>query len=358
MRLAGALILLLAAAAVIVATDPFGSSGNANGAVADNSTPTSLATITRRSLSAQQDESGTLGYAGAYSVVNQARGTLTSLPSVGQVIAPGGVLYRVSDEPVVLLYGHTPAYRALAKGVEGPDVRELNTDLVALGYTSSEGIGSDSDYFGSETRYALERLQAKLGVKETGSLALGQAIFLPCPLRITKVLGTLGAQAPPGSPVAQASSTARQVVVNMGASSQGGVRKGDRVAITMPTGQTTPGIVTSVGTVAASPSSHGGEEGTPTIEIDITPIDPRATGHLDQAPVKISITTAAVAHALVVPVNALLALAGGGYAVEVAEGRIHHLVAVELGLFDDAEGLVQVSASGLAPGQHIVVPAS
>ena len=48
------------------------------------------------------------------------------------------------------------------------------------------------------------------------------------------------------------------------------------------------------------------------------------------------------------PVDALLALAGGGYAVEVAEGRVHHLVAVTLGLFDDAEGLVQVSGPGLS----------
>ena len=32
--------------------------------------------------------SATLGYAGSYSVVNQAQGTVTSLPAVGQVVEP------------------------------------------------------------------------------------------------------------------------------------------------------------------------------------------------------------------------------------------------------------------------------
>jgi hypothetical protein len=60
-----------------------------------------------------------------------------------------------------------------------------------------------------------------------------------------------------------------------------------------------------------------------------------------------------------VPVNALLALASGGYAVEMVDADgTHRLVAVSVGLFDDAEGLVQVSGRGLAAGQRVVVPAS
>jgi hypothetical protein len=73
--------------------------------------------------------------------------------------------------------------------------------------------------------------------------------------------------------------------------------------------------------------------------------------------VQVGITTASVSNALVVPVTALLARSGGGYAVEVVgtPGR-NHLVPVSLGLFDDADGLVQVTASGLAAGQSVVVP--
>ena len=72
---------------------------------------------------------------------------------------------------------------------------------------------------------------------------------------------------------------------------------------------------------------------------------------------QVGITTASVRGALVVPVTALLALSGGGYSVEVVgAGARNHLVPVSLGLFDDAEGLVQVTASGLAAGQEVVVP--
>ena len=92
--------------------------------------------------------------------------------------------------------------------------------------------------------------------------------------------------------------------------------------------------------------------------MQVTPTDPAATGSWDQAPVEVSITTASVHNALVVPVDALLALSTGGYAVEVvAADGVHHLVAVTLGLFDDADGLVQVTGSGLAAGQRVVVPA-
>jgi len=356
-------VTLALAAGVLGVSDPFTGSRKPNGGVSDNASATSLATVTRRSLSSQQNENGTLGYAGEYSVVNQSIGALTALPRVGQVVRSGHVLYEVAEQPIVLFYGDTPAHRALSKGMSGSDVSELNANLVALGYASSEQLDWAPEYFSSETKYALERLQEALGVKQTGYLSLGEAVFLSGALRITKVMATLGAQVPPGGTVALASSTTRQVLIHLSASQQSAVRKGDRVTITLPNGSTTPGVVSSIGTVASAPAGKGGEggkgeEGAPTIEVDVAPSDPSATGHLDQAPVTVSITTASVPNALVVPVNALLALAGGGYAVEVVEGRVHRLVAAALGLFDDAEGLVQVSGHGLSAGQRVVVPAA
>jgi hypothetical protein len=91
----------------------------------------------------------------------------------------------------------------------------------------------------------------------------------------------------------------------------------------------------------------------------VDPTDSAATGTWDQAPVNVTITTGSVSNALVVPVNALVALSGGGYAVEVVGANgVHHLVAVSLGLFDDAEGMVQVSGTEVVSGQRVVVPAS
>jgi hypothetical protein len=158
------------------------------------------------------------------------------------------------------------------------------------------------------------------------------------------------------------SSTRRVVTIALDASQQTSVKVGDPVLITLPDNSTTPGHVSFVGTVATTPSSdqgNGGGSSSPTIEVDVIPDRPAATGRLDQAPVDVSITTATVRNVLAVPVNALLALAGGGYAVEeVAATGAHQLVAVSVGLFDDAAGMVQVSGSGLPAGQRVVVPAS
>jgi hypothetical protein len=152
------------------------------------------------------------------------------------------------------------------------------------------------------------------------------------------------------------------VTIALDAGQQSEVAVGDPVTITLPDEETTPGRVTYVGTVATTPPSSeqgggGGGSSSPTIEVDVTPLHPAATGRLDQAPVNVSITTGTVRGALVVPVNALLALASGGYAVEVvgADG-VHHLVGVATGLFDDADGLVQVTGNRLAAGQRVVVP--
>jgi hypothetical protein len=190
-------------------------------------------------------------------------------------------------------------------------------------------------------------------------------VFERGPVRVTSVIPEVGASVTPG-PVLGITSTVAQVSIALSAAEQSSVKVGDRVSISLPNNQTTPGVVSSVGTVAKSPSNKGGgggggengEEGGPTIEVDVTPSDPNATGHLDEAPVTVSITTASVANALVVPIDALLALAGDGYALEVSEGGVHHLEAVTLGLFDDAEGLVQVSGQSVSAGQRVVVPAT
>jgi hypothetical protein len=269
----------------------------------------------------------------------------------------------VSDSPVVLLYGSTPAYRSLSEGaaatdVTGPDVQELNADLVALGYVSSAELSPTSNEFGYWTKVGVEALQAALGVTQNGTLALGQVVFLPTSARVTSVSATLGGGGQPGAPVLTASSTARIVTVALDATQQSAVKVGDQVSITLPDNRTTPGVVSSVGTVATTPSNNQGSS-PPTVTVLITPSNPAATGSLDQAPVQVAITTASVPSALVVPVNALLSLASGGYAVEVvAATGVHRLVPVSLGIFDDADGLVQVTGTGLTGGQRIVVPSA
>jgi hypothetical protein len=347
-----AAVIVVVAVVVVAVADPFG--GGSAGGSDVNDGGTSLQTITRQALISQTETSGTLGFAGSYAVINDASGTLTSLPPVGRIVPEGGVLYRVNGTPVILLSGKVPFYRALSDGMSGADVEQLNGDLVALGYATSGELSPTSDEFSGATVDALEALQDHLGVTQTATLALGQAVFLPVRrLRITNVAGTLGGGAGPGAPLLTGSSATRVVSLELDAAEQSEVAVGDRVTITLPDNSTTPGVVTSIGTVA----SAGQNGGSPTVPVTVRPLDPAATGSIDQAPVDVAITTASVNNALVVPVDSLLALSGGGYAVEeVAPGGRHELVGVSLGLFDDADGLVQVTGSGLAVGQRVVVP--
>src|SRR5487761_406348 len=341
--------------------------------------PVNTVNVVTGKLLAMVSVDGTLTYSAQsdgspYSVINRAQGTYTKLPALGQVISQGQVLYRVNDSPVVLLYGSTPAYRTLSDGAAGADVAELKADLVALGYATSAQLGPTSASFWSATTTAVEKLQAALGMTQTGTLTLGQAVFEPTAVRVTTMSAQLGGNTQTGETVMQATSTTRIVQVALVASQQTEVAVGDTVTITLPNNKTTPGVVSSVGAVATCPSSSGSGRSnsssaapgtdtcssgstTPTITVDVTPSDPAATGTWDQAPVRVGITTATVPSALAVPVTALLAQSGGGYAVEVVgAGGTHHLVPVSLGLFDDADGLVQVSGSGLAVGQQVVVP--
>lgn len=378
---------LLGGAVVLAAAFAIGgvvvASSGTKAASATKQLPVKTVKVEKRELSAMVSLDGTLAYKAGpdgtpYLVVNQAHGTYTGLPHVGEVISQGQVLYRVDDSPVVLLYGQTPAYRSLSAGATGADVAELNADLVALGYATPAQLSPTSSYFGSATTIALEKLQTAVGSAKTGTLAFGQAVFEATAVRVTSLSAQLGTGAGPGATVMQGSSTAREVRVALGASQQTEVAVGDKVTITLPDNRTTPGVVSSVGTVATCPSGSGSGSGSspggpgtdtcstggpgsstaPSITVDVAPSDPAATGTWDQAPVQVTITTDGVPDALVVPVTALLARSSGGYAVEVVDpGGIHRLVAVSLGLFDDADGLVQVSGPELAAGQEVVVPA-
>jgi hypothetical protein len=122
--LTGALLVVVVAGLVLGITRLFDGSNRTTNNVVDNTDPTGLQTVTRQNLSSQTEVPAALGYAGTYSVVNQGQGTVTSLPAVGQVVSQGQVLHQVDGAPVVLLYGSTPAYRALSEGsLEGVPTR-------------------------------------------------------------------------------------------------------------------------------------------------------------------------------------------------------------------------------------------
>ncbi len=96
------------------------------------------------------------------------------------------------------MYGSVPAYRTLKQGVsDGPDVVELNENLIDLGYDPYGAI-TDEESFDEATAAAVKRWQKAEGLPETGEVELGRVVFAPGARRVTDVKVTLG-QDPPGA---------------------------------------------------------------------------------------------------------------------------------------------------------------
>jgi peptidoglycan hydrolase-like protein with peptidoglycan-binding domain len=357
--LSGAVVLAVAAAAtgVVVAT-----SGSGQSALPKEASAVNTGTVDRGNLSDTVSQYGILGYraqsnGSPYAVINHASGTFTELPEAGAKVNCGGVLYRVNNSPVVLLCGTTPAYRSLSAGDSGPDVAELNANLVKLGYATRAQLHASRD-FSAATESAVTKLQSKLGEDRTGSLGVGQAVFLPRSVRIAAVSAELGGAAQPGMRVAQATTDTLEVEVNLDPAQQREVKRGDDAQITLPDNTSVNGKVDRLGRVAQVPIGQDNTTGA-TIPAYISLNHPEQARALDQAPVQVAITTQGVENALSVPVTAIVGRSGGGYAVEVVDpGGRRRLVAVKLGLFDTAGGRVQVVEGGVHEGDRVVVPAS
>jgi peptidoglycan hydrolase-like protein with peptidoglycan-binding domain len=314
--------------------------------------PTATATVARQDLNGQTKVSGTLGYAGSSTVQSPLSGRITWLPTAGQVIRRGGTLLMVDNKPVQLFYGTKPAWRDLATGVDdGPDVKQLEQNLVALGYDPDHAITIDNHYSWA-TKAAVKRWQKARGLDQTGVFTTGMpAVFLPWAVRVKTVSANVGDHAAPGGPVYTVTSDQHQVTVDLDVSQQSYVHTGDRVDVVLPDGRHVRGRISDVGRVAQTSGDPPNQ--TTTIPVTVALDNPGAGGRLDQAPVDVYVTTESRKGVLAVPVTALLALQEGGYAVETidAAGQ-HHLVAVRLGVFSG--GMVEVSGSGLRAGMRVV----
>jgi peptidoglycan hydrolase-like protein with peptidoglycan-binding domain len=319
-----------------------------------SSAGTTTVAVARTDVVSRLRVNGTLGYGASQPLISHSQGTITAMAAEGTIVQRGQTLYEVDGLPVVLFYGDRPAWRTLAPGVsDGPDVTQLQQNLIALGYATSSNLNANG-HFGSATTAAVKRWQKALGLSQTGSVELGQIVFLPGSVRVGAHQVEPGAQA--GGVIMNVSSTTRVVTVDLDATKQTLVKVGDQVQVIMPnTGTTTTGTVTNIANVAkTSAGSNGGSSTTVTLTISLS--DPSATGNLDQAPVKVAITTQSAKNVLAVPINALLALADGNYAVEVDNGGHRRVVPVQTGLFDDDGGLVEIRGSDITAGTRVVVP--
>jgi hypothetical protein len=398
-RRVGLALLAISTVALAIGIAVVGLPGSSRGASPAAKTG-GATTVQRRDLIATDTVSGTLTYADPQTVYNRLTGTVTWLPKVGRLIKPGHTLYKVDDRPVVLFNGSVPAYRDLSDGVsDGPDVRELEQNLRDLGFDPNHDVAID-DTFDSATAAAVERWQASVGESQTGRVALGQIVFLAGAQRVTSVDtglgssgGSSGSEFGSGSalrggssaggaggggsgagaggsgsgsgggsaqPILQTTSAKRVVSVDLDATKQTEAVVGEPVTVELPDGRTVDGKITEVSPVAQTSSNSGSESGSASggssgqpsaaIPVTIRPTGRKKITGLDRAAVSVNFEKQKATGVLSVPVTALLATAGGGYAVQEAAPS-HRLIPVTPGLF--AAGYVQISGAQVHVGLRV-----
>jgi hypothetical protein len=354
---AGSVVAIgLTAGGVALATGAVGSDGDDHADAAASSGPPATAQVVKQDLVDTDDTTGSLGYGDTTSIGNHRTGTVTWVPAAGQVLSRGQALWRVDTLPTILMYGTTPLYRTLSSGVDkGNDVLQLEKNLRALGYT---GFTVDKK-FTAATADAVEEWQDDVGLPETGKVDAEQVVFAAGPVRVDTPKLAVGSPAAPGAAL-DVTGTTRQVSVDLDVNDQRLAKLGAAVDVELPTGDRVPGRITSVGKVAQAEKDEQGNVTGATIDVIVT-LDSTAAkaaqGAIDQSPATVYFTADERKGVLTVPIAALLALAEGGYGVQVVKpDGTTTTVAVKTGLF--ADGNVEITGDGIAEGTKVGVPQS
>jgi hypothetical protein len=158
--------VVVTAAAIVAVTAVAGGGWAGTSALRGTPQPTTGVPLSVRTAPVVQTDivntiqvSGAIGYAGSYTVVSPGAGTAyTWLPATGAIIHRGQALFEVDGSPVTLFYGARPQWRALSWGAApGPDVAQLDRNLLALGY--GRGFLTVSEYFTGSTAAAVAQWQ-------------------------------------------------------------------------------------------------------------------------------------------------------------------------------------------------------
>ena len=305
--------------------------------------------------------------------LSQAR--LTIVSAQASLNSADQKLTDLREGPVgaVLMYGALPAWRDFEIGMEpGTDVLQLKENLVALGYGNFKNLRKDN-VFDDETSRVISLMQSSLGLTTNGSLSFGEVIFMPGPSVIASntqfpqtgsmftdkttlltltPLQSVNTTIMSNGDVIEGATSLQRVSTQIDVADQTLVAVGTNVKIELPNNQLVDGRVASVGDVAIVPS--GNQAGNPYLEVTIDIVGTEDLQQWTGASVVVSVTESVASNVLSAPITSLLALLGGGYALEVAENTGTRLVAVELGVY--ADNWVQISGAGLDENTLVVVP--
>lgn len=302
------------------------------------------AAVTKQTLTDQQVFAGTLGFGQPIGLPGAASGTLTWLPSPGQVIHRDEPLYAVDERQVRAMHGAVPLWRSLEYGLRGTDVAQLNSNLAALGYS----VGED-DVFGPRTLRAVQQWQRDRGRTVTGVLTADDIAFVDGDVRVDSVVGELGQPAAGADgDVLEVTSTERVVTSTVRQQDADRLAVGTEVSVRVNgAGDPIRGDV-----VDASPAP---DEGDGPAQVLVTIALEQGDRELPAA-ASAQVTAAGRTEEDVttVPVAALVAgTREGEYAVDVVRGSTTKRVRVDVGFVADGRAAV---TGDVHEGDHVVVP--
>jgi peptidoglycan hydrolase-like protein with peptidoglycan-binding domain len=269
---------------------------------------------------------------------------LTSLLDVGATADRGTVLYTADEQPVIALIGDLPAWRTLKQGVDdGADVRQLEENLIALGYGTDLEV---DETFTADTATAVDAWETDLGRDAPDSeVSLGDIVFLAAPGDVIGHEAAVGDTLEIGSPVLTIGSEQRVIAAAVGAIDAGGWTAGATVDVEWADTTRSEGTVIGTGREVT--------DGQVELTVAIGPGDTEAGERRSGAAATVTLVDARRISAIAVPVAAVVHDAGSP-AVRVAHADgPDHLVPIETGLV--ADGWVEITA-GLHGGEEVRLP--
>lgn len=323
-------------------------------AVQDSAPPATpgreFATVETRSLSDSKEFNAEVTYGEQWTLPLTVQGTVTRRNTQGTVIEPGQPIIWINDRPVILASGEVPLYRELkretirrpgmkAAPLSGADVKQLQEFLIAGGYTADNKLEANG-VFDRATQTGVKAWQEANNLDQTGIVTNTQLVFLPTNVRIQSEPRVGGA-----FESITVTNPEQEIVVTTSRRDAGYLETGSTVEIGLGADAPVTGKVTETKDVR---NSDGGGS---SVQVTVT-----ATRPLPADAQRVTVTGSgdSVENALTVPVRSLVALAEGGYAVEVqTQGSGTELRRVEIG--DIIEGFAVV-AGDVNEGDKIVVP--
>lgn len=313
-------------------------------------------TVQRRTLEETADVNGTVGFGATRPLNAVGEGVVTAAPEAGDVIGPGDEAVRVGGQPIALAEGSTPMYRELRRvrswerdeagdelgEMTGDDVEQLQDHLIGLGLDQDGRVADEYGSFGRRTAAAVEEWQRDVGHPATGRVDSTQLLFVDGPVRVETAPAV-------GAPFADLTvSDVDPIFAATVTNQQRSYFAVDGTVDIELADRTITGTVTDL-------VRSVGSDGSTTYRVEVSP---RPDADIDGVELddtaKLTARRVIAEDVLTVPVRALIALAEGGWAVQVDGPDGPMLKAVELG--DVVDGFAEIT--GIDEGTAVLVVTS